>query len=95
MQSALEKWRERKEAAKALQAAGGGCPNTIVGSVRDNGDLELVPGDRILHDDYGEGRVDAVTGTGTKRVAHVMFDSVGERKLLVKLAPITKVTPED
>ncbi|MBC9937274.1 MULTISPECIES: ATP-dependent helicase [unclassified Leucobacter] len=95
MQSALDKWRERKEAAKALQAAGGGFPNTIVGSIRDNGDLELVPGDRILHDDYGEGRVDAVTGVGTKRVAHVMFDSVGERKLLVKLAPITKVAAED
>ncbi|MFC5337788.1 ATP-dependent helicase [Leucobacter denitrificans] len=91
MQSALEKWRERKRAAKEAQAAGGGFPNTIVGSVRDNGDLELAMGDRIRHDEYGEGRVNAVTGAGTKRIAHVTFDTVGERKLLVKLAPIEKL----
>ncbi|MGO3146226.1 MAG: hypothetical protein ACTIJ6_00960, partial [Leucobacter sp.] len=65
--------------------------NTIVGSVRDNGDLELVMGDRIHHDEYGEGRVNAITGTGSKRVAHVTFDSVGDRKLLVKLSPIKKI----
>ena len=91
MQSALDKWRERKRLAKEAQAAGGGFPNTIVGSVRDNGDLELAMGDRIRHDEYGEGRVNAITGEGTKRVAHVTFDSVGERKLLVKLAPIEKL----
>lgn len=91
MQSALDKWRERKRVAKQTQAAGGGFPNTIMGSVRDNGDLELTPGDRIRHDEYGEGRVSAVTGAGTKRIAHVVFDTVGERKLLVKLAPIEKL----
>ncbi|KAM9861491.1 ATP-dependent helicase [Leucobacter sp. BZR 635] len=91
MQSALDKWRERKRLAKETQAAGGGFPNTIVGSIRDNGDLELALGDRIRHDEYGEGRVNAVTGAGSKRVAHVTFDTVGERKLLVKLAPIEKL----
>ena len=91
MQSALDKWRERKRLAKEAQAAGGGFPNTIVGSLRDNGDLVLSEGDRIRHDEYGEGRVHAITGEGSKRVAHVTFDSVGERKLLVKLAPIEKL----
>ena len=91
MQSALDKWRERKRLAKEAQAAGGGFPNTIGGAIRDNGDLELASGDRIRHDEYGEGRVTAVTGEGTKRIAHVVFDSVGERKLLVKLAPIERL----
>lgn len=91
MQSALEQWRERKRLAKQAQAAGGGFPNTIGGNARDNGDLELASGDRIQHEEYGEGRVTSVTGAGTKRIAHVVFDTVGERKLLVKLAPITKV----
>ena len=51
--------------------------NRIPAKVRDNGDLVLAPGDRIRHDDFGEGRVDAVTGEGAKRIAHVRFDTVG------------------
>ena len=65
--------------------------NRIPAKVRDNGDMELAPGDRIRHDDFGEGRVDAVTGDGAKRVAHVRFDSAGAKKLLIKIAPIEKL----
>ncbi|NLB46483.1 MAG: ATP-binding domain-containing protein, partial [Microbacteriaceae bacterium] len=92
MQSALEQWRERKRLAKEAQRNGGGFPNIVDASIRDNGDLTLTPGDRIVHDDYGEGRITAVTGDGSKRIAHAVFDSVGERKLLVKLAPIQKLS---
>ncbi|MFB7251461.1 ATP-dependent helicase [Microbacterium sp. NPDC056234] len=66
-------------------------PNKVTSKVRDNGDLELVAGDRIRHDDFGEGRVDAVTGEGAKRIAHVRFDSAGQKKLLIKIAPIEKL----
>ncbi|HET8926398.1 MAG TPA: UvrD-helicase domain-containing protein [Microbacterium sp.] len=66
-------------------------PNRIPAKLRDNSDLELAPGDRIRHDDFGEGRVDAITGEGAKRVAHVRFDAGGAKKLLVKIAPIEKV----
>ena len=89
MKSALEEWRERKRQAKESGASG--FPNQIGAGLRDNGDLSLEAGDHIQHDDYGEGRVDRVTGAGTKQIAHVIFDSVGERKLLIKLAPITKL----
>ncbi len=65
--------------------------NRIPAKVRDNGDLELAPGDRIRHDDFGEGRVDMVTGEGAKRIAHVRFDSAGPKKLLIKIAPIAKL----
>ncbi|WP_169580831.1 MULTISPECIES: UvrD-helicase domain-containing protein [Microbacterium] len=65
--------------------------NKIPAKVRDNGDMELAPGDRIRHDDFGEGRVDAVTGEGAKRVAHVRFDKAGPKKLLIKIAPIEKL----
>ncbi len=92
MQSALDKWRERKRLAQQAQRSGGGFPNVIGAGVRDNGDLELAPGDQIRHEEYGEGRIRAVTGVGSKRVAHAEFDSVGERKLLVKLAPIEKIS---
>ena len=66
-------------------------PNKVTSKVRDNGDLELTAGDRIRHEDFGEGRVDAVTGEGAKRIAHVRFDSAGQKKLLIKIAPIEKL----
>ena len=63
----------------------------ITREVRDNSGLELVTGDRIRHDDFGEGRVIAVAGDGAKRIAEVQFDEVGKKKLLIKIAPITKL----
>jgi DNA helicase-2/ATP-dependent DNA helicase PcrA len=63
----------------------------VTSSVRDNGDLTLSPGDRIAHDDFGQGSVVAVTGEGAKRVAEVTFDSAGRKRLLIKIAPITKL----
>ena len=66
-------------------------PNRVPARVRDNGDLELAAGDRIRHDDFGEGRVDAVTGEGARRVAHIRFDTVGAKKILIKIAPIEKI----
>ncbi|GAA2240608.1 UvrD-helicase domain-containing protein [Herbiconiux moechotypicola] len=65
--------------------------NRVTGQVRDNGDLELSPGDRIRHVDFGDGRVNQITGEGAKRVAHVAFDTVGPKKLLIKIAPIEKL----
>ncbi|GAA1470010.1 ATP-dependent helicase [Microbacterium thalassium] len=65
--------------------------NRIPAKVRDNGDMQLAPGDRIRHEDFGEGRVDAVTGEGAKRVAHVRFETAGAKKLLIKIAPIEKL----
>ena len=65
--------------------------NRIPAKVRDNGDMQLATGDRIRHDDFGEGRVDAVTGRRRKRIAHVRFDSAGPKKLLIKIAPIEKL----
>jgi DNA helicase-2/ATP-dependent DNA helicase PcrA len=66
-------------------------PNRVTARVRDNGDLVLAPGDRIRHDDFGEGRVDVITGEGAKRIAHVRFDTAGAKKLLIKVAPIQKL----
>lgn len=65
--------------------------NRITAQVRDNGDLTLEAGDRIRHVDFGDGRVNQVTGEGTKRIAHVQFDTSGAKKLLIKVAPIEKI----
>jgi DNA helicase-2/ATP-dependent DNA helicase PcrA len=65
--------------------------NRVTGKVRDNGELELAVGDRIRHDDFGEGRVVGVTGVAAKRIAEVHFDTAGRKRLLIKVAPITKL----
>ncbi len=64
--------------------------NTIT-EVRDNSTMVLAPGDRIRHKDFGEGRVQQITGAEAKRVAEVLFDGVGRKRLLVKIAPIEKL----
>ncbi|GAA4486187.1 ATP-dependent helicase [Microbacterium panaciterrae] len=81
----------RREGLKPLSTAMDKFPNRVTAKVRDNGDLELTAGDRIRHDDFGEGRVEAITGEGAKRIAHVRFDTAGQKKLLVKIAPIQRI----
>ncbi|WP_166984099.1 ATP-dependent helicase [Paramicrobacterium fandaimingii] len=87
------RWSQRRGTdAQALpRAEKKEWPNKVTNTVRDNGDLELAAGDRIRHSDFGEGRVQNVTGEGTKRVAHVQFDNAGAKKLLIKIAPIEKL----
>jgi DNA helicase-2/ATP-dependent DNA helicase PcrA len=80
-----------RDQLKPLSTAMDKFPNRVTAKMRDNGDLELAPGDRIRHTDFGDGRVDAVTGEGAKRIAHVRFDSAGQKKLLIKVAPIEKI----
>jgi len=81
----------RSDSLKPLSTSMDRFANKVTGKVRDNGDLELTAGDRIRHDDFGEGRIEAVTGEGAKRIAHVRFDTAGQKKLLIKIAPITKL----
>ena len=82
----LERFSVTKSAAPKTEWA-----NRVTGTVRDNGDLTLAAGDRIRHVDFGEGRVTQVTGEGTKRIADVQFDTAGQKKLLIKIAPIEKL----
>ena len=62
-----------------------------LGAIRDNGDLKLAVGDRIRHDDFGEGRVVNVIENGPRTVAEVEFESRGRKRLLVKVAPIQRL----
>ena len=62
-----------------------------ISSVRDNGDLQLEVGDVVEHADFGRGKVVETSGSGTKQTAEIRFDSGSRKRLLVKVAPITKV----
>ncbi len=60
-------------------------------TIRDNKDLQLEVGDRINHESFGDGVVFSVSGQGPKQVAEVRFDSGTTKRLLTKMAPITKL----
>jgi len=62
-----------------------------ISSVRDNGDLTLAVGDTIEHSDFGQGRVIDVSGEPPKQTAEVIFGGGAKKRLLVRVAPITKL----
>jgi DNA helicase-2/ATP-dependent DNA helicase PcrA len=62
-----------------------------ISSVRDNGDLTLAVGDQIEHSDFGQGKVIDVSGEPPKQTAEVVFAGGAKKRLLVRVAPITKL----
>ena len=62
-----------------------------ISSVRNNEGLQLAVGDLIEHDDFGRGKVVAVSGEGPRQTAEINFGSGGRKRLLVKVAPIKKL----
>jgi DNA helicase-2/ATP-dependent DNA helicase PcrA len=62
--------------------------------VRSPGNREIVhlePGDKVTHDAFGLGTVIAVEGSGDKSVAKVDFRGAGEKRLLLRYAPVEKL----
>ena len=52
--------------------------------------LDLEVGDTVVHERWGAGRVNALSGAGDRRTAKVRFASVGEKTLMLSMAPLTK-----
>lgn len=52
--------------------------------------LQLHAGDKVRHDTLGEGTVINVEGAGPRSVAKIRF-RVGEKRLLVRMAPMVKI----
>jgi DNA helicase-2/ATP-dependent DNA helicase PcrA len=62
--------------------------------VRSPGNREVVhlePGDRVTHDSFGLGTVVRVEGSGDKAVATITFRAEGEKRLLLRYAPVEKL----
>ena len=51
----------------------------------------LEVGDRVTHDSYGLGTVVAMEGVGANAVAKINFGSQGEKRLLLRYSPVTKL----
>jgi DNA helicase-2/ATP-dependent DNA helicase PcrA len=53
--------------------------------------MELHIGDRVSHDTFGLGSVVAVAGEGEKAEATINFGQYGEKRLLLRYAPVEKL----
>jgi DNA helicase-2/ATP-dependent DNA helicase PcrA len=53
-------------------------------------DLGLAPGDTVVHRQWGNGEVVAVSGQGERATAEVDFPSLGRKRLLLRYAPLTR-----
>ena len=53
--------------------------------------MQLAAGERVSHDTFGLGTVIAVTGEGDRAEATINFGSFGEKRLLLRYAPVEKL----
>ncbi|HST81503.1 MAG TPA: DNA helicase PcrA [Kineosporiaceae bacterium] len=53
--------------------------------------INLNPGDRVTHDAFGLGTVTRIEGEGDKALAYVDFREGGEKRLLLRYAPVAKL----
>jgi len=53
--------------------------------------VALTPGDRVSHDTFGLGTVVEVSGDGDRAQATINFGSAGEKRLLLRYAPVEKL----
>ena len=65
--------------------------NNAITQVRNNEGLVLSVGDKVKHDDFGQGTVVATTGEGARQTAEIRFERVGTKRLMVRVAPIERL----
>jgi DNA helicase-2/ATP-dependent DNA helicase PcrA len=64
---------------------------TVRATGKQSSALELAVGDRVSHDTFGMGTVIAVSGEGDKSEATINFGSYGDKRLLLRYAPVDKL----
>ncbi len=55
-------------------------------------EFDLVPGDRVIHDKFGMGKVTEIAGTGANAQVTIDFGgNIGSKRLLLRYSPVTKL----
>ncbi len=78
--------RRKRRAGREGGRSGGGRR-----VVYDEGEGRIVPGVRVEHRTFGEGKVISMDGRGEKATAVVFFPDVGQKKLKLKFAGLRRV----
>lgn len=69
------------------QGAGTGSHSGMVSGSNDG----LEPGDRVMHERFGEGEVMSVEGASPNTTALINFKTAGTKKLLLRFAKLTRI----
>jgi DNA helicase-2/ATP-dependent DNA helicase PcrA len=77
---------------RQLEPKGGRGRGGQVSQIRGGRDqIDVRPGDTVMHDKWGEGVVISVSGLGTDARATVAFEDIGEKHLMLAFAPLRKL----
>jgi DNA helicase-2/ATP-dependent DNA helicase PcrA len=80
-------WTRRPAASSSFRAS------TVAAKSKRSRDVpSLEPGDRVTHDSFGLGTVVALEGQGDNSVASIDFGSQGVKRLLLRYAPVDKLS---
>ena len=84
-------WNQVQEKTAAIKTSirRSFAPPKPTGKVSSTMNLEV--GERVSHDTFGLGTVVAVTGQGDRAEATINFGSFGEKRLLLRYAPVEKL----
>ena len=92
--ASLVTWRRSETTAMRPSSTPAVARLALRPGVRSPGNREVIhlePGDRVTHDAFGMGTVVRVDGAGEKAVATVDFREQGEKRLLLRYAPVERL----
>jgi len=91
--SEVIQWNESfaQSSAPKIRKSFGPPPKATGKRVAPTAALSLAVGDRVAHDTFGLGTVVIVSGEGDRAEATINFGSLGEKRLLLRYAPVEKL----
>ena len=84
----LIEWRQRTFAAKPKFVS---APPPRATGKKTTSTISLNIGDRVAHDTFGLGTVVKISGEGDRTEATINFGQLGEKRLLLRYAPVEKL----
>ncbi|MBU6263905.1 MAG: DNA helicase PcrA [Actinomycetales bacterium] len=85
----LIEWRQRTFASKPKFAQSAPPPRAT--GKKTTNTISLSIGDRVAHDTFGLGTVVKISGEGDRTEATINFGQLGEKRLLLRYAPVEKL----
>ena len=84
-------WRQRTFSSKPKFVSAPPLKATSTSGKKSSSTISLVIGDRVSHDTFGLGTVVKISGEGDRAEATINFGQLGEKRLLLRYAPVEKL----